>query len=229
MPIELPLIELKPYGHQSGTMATLNKLFSYDWVVFSSVNAVEFTFSKLLEMKLDARAFGAARVCAVGPKTAAELKKYGIVADVTPQKYIAESLVEAMGVTGRVAGSKVLVPRAREAREVVPDELTALGAKVEVLAIYENVRPEPHPLALKVVKAGNIDAVTLASPSAAANYAALLEENGLPITTPCVVIGPATGKKALSLGLNVVGEGVEYTVEGLVAALEGYFGGSTKG
>lgn len=229
MPIELPLIELKPYGHASGTMAALRKIFSFDWVVFSSVNAVDFTFRKLREMELDARVLGASRVCAVGPKTAAELRKWGIFADVMPEKYIAESLVEAMGATGKVAGSSVLVPRAKEAREVVPEELEKLGAKVEVLPIYENVRPEPHPLALKVVQTGNIDAVTLASPSAAANWAALADEQGIARDRfPCVAIGPATGNKARSLGLPVVGEGDEHTVEGMVASLEKYFGSLPK-
>lgn len=224
VPIELPLIELKPYGHQSGTIATLRKLFSYDWIIFSSVNAVEFTFAKLREMGLDARTFGAARVCAVGPKTASELKKWGVYPDVVPEKYIAESLVEAIGGAGDVKGAKVLIPRAREAREVVPEKLGEMGAKVEVLAIYENVRPEPHPLAVKVVESRNIDAVTLASPSAAANYALLLEELKLgKDLAPVVVIGPATGRKAAELGLPVVAEGDEYTVEGMVAALEKYF------
>lgn len=229
MPIELPLIELKPYGHASGTIATLRKIFSFDWVVFSSVNAVEFTFAKLREMGFDARVLGASRVCAVGPKTAAELRKWGIFADVVPEKYIAESLVEAMSATGKVTGSSVLIPRAKEAREIVPDELARLGAKVEVLQIYENVRPEPHPLALKVVQAGHLDAVTLASPSAAANWAALLTEQGIALDkTPCVAIGPATGNKARALGLPVVDEGDEHTVEGLVASLERYFGSQMK-
>lgn len=230
MPIELPLIELKSYGHQSGTMATLRKIFSYDWVVFSSVNAVDFTFRKLREMNLDARVLGASRVCAVGPKTGAELQKWGVWPDVVPEKYIAESLVEALSATGKISGATVLVPRAKEAREVVPDELAALGAKVDVLPIYENVRPEPHPLALKVVRAKNLDAVTLCSPSAAANWAGLLKEEGLPLDlAPCVAIGPATGDKARKLGLPVVGEGDEHTIEGMVAALEKYFGVQSKG
>jgi len=230
MPIELPLIELKPYGHQSGTAAQLKKIFAYDWVVFASVNAVEFTFARLAEMNLDARAFGAARVCAVGPKTAAELSKRGINPDVVPEKYTAEALVEAIKATGDVKGASFLVPRAREAREVVPDELAALGARVEVLAIYENIRPAPHPLALKVLLGGHIDAVTLASPSAATNYAALLKENGLPADyAPCIVIGPATARRAAALGLSVVGEGEEHTVTGLVASLESYFAAASKG
>ena len=223
MPIELPLIELKPYGHKSGTEATLRKIFAYDWVVFSSYNAVKFTFERLEEMGLDSRVFGAARVCAVGPKTAAALEKQGIRPDMIPEKYIAESMVEAFEEVGGLKGAAVLIPRAREAREVVPEGLEKMGARVDILPIYENVMPEPHPLALAVVKGGKIDVVTLASPSAAINYAELLKKEGLPVDmAPCAVIGPATQSKAEELGLPVVAVAEKYTVEGMVLALESY-------
>ncbi len=224
MPIELPLIELKSFGHQSSVDAALKKLFSYEWIIFSSANAVEFTFSRLKELGLDARVVGAARVCAVGPKTAAALESHGIRADVVPEKYIAESLIEALASTGEIKGASVLIPRAKEARELLPEELERLGARVEVVPIYENVRPEPHPLALEVVKKGNIDAVTLASPSAASNYAELLKENDLPAAHfPVVVIGPATKARAEKLGLPVAAMPDEYTIEGMVGSLEDYF------
>ncbi|PLX41435.1 MAG: uroporphyrinogen-III C-methyltransferase [Deltaproteobacteria bacterium] len=223
MPIELPLIELKPYGHKSGTEATLRKIFAYDWVIFSSYNAVKFTFARLEEMGLDSRVFGAARVCAVGPKTAAALEKHGIRPDMVPEKYIAESMVESFETVGGLDGASVLIPRAREAREVVPEGLERMGARVDILPIYENVMPEPHPLALEVVKGGKIDVVTLASPSAAINYAELLKNEGLPVDlAPCAVIGPATQSKAEELGLPVVAVAETYTVEGMVLALEGY-------
>lgn len=224
-PVELPLIELRPYGHRSGVEAQLKKLFAYDWVVFSSVNAVEFTFRRLDELGLDARTFGAARVCAVGPKTAASLARRGIRSDAVPAEYVAEALVEAMRGSGELKGASVLVPRAREAREVVPEELGKSGARVEVLPIYENVRPEAHPeAALEALRAGALDAVTLASSSAARNYEALCREQGIdPARIPCAVIGPATKKVAEALGLPVAATPSEYTIEGLVGALEEYF------
>ncbi|TAL18223.1 uroporphyrinogen-III C-methyltransferase [bacterium] len=225
VPIELPLIELRAFGHRSGIDSTLRRLFAYDWVIFSSTNAVEFTFERLHELKLDARVFGAARVMAIGPKTAECLETFGIRADAVPEKFIAESIVEEFKKMDGLKGMKVIIPRAKEARELVPEELEKMGAKVETVAIYENVRPEPHPLALQVVRQKMIDAVTLASPSAAVNYLQLLEEEKLEKDfAPCIVIGPSTEKKALSLGLPVVGMGEEYTVEGMVAALEKYFG-----
>lgn len=224
MPIELPLIELRAFGHRSGVDATLRKLFSYDWLIFSSVNAVEYTFERLYGLGLDARVMGAARVCAVGPKTAESLQSFGVRADVMPEKYVAEYVVEEFRKFGDLKGISVLIPRAKEARELLPEELEKMGARVETVAIYENYMPEPHPLALQVVRNRKIDAVTLCSPSAAVNYVKLLADEKLPLDfAPCVVIGPSTDKKARELGLPVAGMGEEYTVKGVVAALERHF------
>jgi uroporphyrinogen III methyltransferase/synthase len=224
-PVELPLIELRACGHKSGTEAALRRLFAYDWVVFSSVNAVAFTFGKLAEMGLDARTFGAARVCAVGPKTAEALRDRGIRADVVPGEYVAEALVEALSTAGALKGSSVLIPRAKEAREVVPEELEKRGARVEVLALYENVRPDRYPEeALTALRQGALDCVTLASSSAARNYGALCREQGVdPAGVPCAVIGPATRKTAEAEGLRVAVMPEEYTLEGLVGAMEEFF------
>ena len=223
--VELPLIELRPCGHRSVVESSLRRLFAYDWVVFSSVNAVRFTFGRLREMGLDARAFGAARVCAVGPKTAEALEGFGIRADAIPDEYVAEGLVEAISRQTDLAGASVLIPRAKEAREVVPEELGRRGAKVDVLVIYENVRPEAYPEeALRALEGGALDAVTLASSSAARNYHALCTERGWDVARiPCAVIGPATRKTAESLGLPVVLMPEEYTVEALVSELEKHF------
>ncbi|MBI5016453.1 MAG: uroporphyrinogen-III C-methyltransferase [Deltaproteobacteria bacterium] len=230
LPLELSLIELRPCGHKSGVEASLKKLFAYDWVVFSSVNAVEFTFRRLGEMGLDARCFGAARVCAVGPKTAELLVTKGIRADVVPAQYVAEALVEALKAEGELRGASVLIPRAKDAREVVPEELQKLGARVEVLPIYENVRPETYPAAaLDALRRGELDAVTLASSSAAKSYAALCQEHGIdPKRVACAVIGPATKTTAEDLGLPVAVMPAEYTLEGMVGALEEYFAGGQR-
>ncbi|MEW6490863.1 MAG: uroporphyrinogen-III synthase, partial [Thermodesulfobacteriota bacterium] len=225
VPVELPLIALRPCGHKSAVEAALRRLFAYDWVVFTSVNAVEFTFAKLGELGLDARTFGAARVCAVGPATAGALLARGIRADAVPGEYVGEALVDALAAAGDLKGTSVLLPRAKEAREVVPAELEARGARVEVLAMYENVRPERYPeAALASLRAGALDLVTLASSSAARNYAALCRQEGLdPRRLPCAVIGPATKNTAEAEGLPVASMPSEYTVEGMVQAMEEYF------
>jgi uroporphyrinogen III methyltransferase/synthase len=186
---------------------------------------VEFTFRRLDELGLDARTFGAARVCAVGPKTAEALARRGIRPDAVPSEYVAEALVEALKGHGQLKGASVLLPRAKDARELIPEELGKLGARVDVLPIYENVRPERYPeAALEALRRGELDAVTLASSSAAKNYEALCREQGAdPKRVPCAVIGPATRRTAETLGLPVAAMPSEYTVEGLVEALEEHF------
>lgn len=228
VPVELPLIALRPAGHRSVIEAALRRLFAYDWVIFTSGNAVEFTFQRLEELQLDARSFGAARVCAVGPKTAEALVRRGIRPDVVPERYVAESLVEALLAQARLEGSSVLIPRAKEAREVVPQELEKQGARVDVLPLYENVHPEAVPSdALEALRAGRVAMATFASSSAARNYAELCRERGLdPTRVPCAVIGPATRRTAESLGLPIAVEPTEYTLEGMVAAMEEYFRGA---
>lgn len=229
-PVELPLIELRPCGHASTTDAVFRRLFAYDWIVFSSANAVRFAFRRLEALGLDARAFGAARVCAVGPRTAEALEARGIRPDVVPARYVAESLVEALASQTELKGATVLIPRAREAREVIPAELERLGARVEVVPIYENVRPATHPPeALEALKQGRLDMVTLASSSAARNYAELCREIGAdPDRVPCAVIGPATERTARAHGLPVVVVPERYTLRDLVAAIEGYFRGAGR-
>ena len=225
VPVALPLIELRPCGHKSGVEAALRRVFAFDWVVFASVNAVRFTFAKMADMGLDARTFGAARVCAVGPKTATALASHGIRADVVPERYVAESLVQALTAVAELDGTSVLIPRAKVAREVVPQALQQRGARVEVLPLYENVRPAAYPdEPMEALVAGTLDLVTLASSSAAKNYAVLCAERGIdPTAVPCAVIGPATRATAEKHGLPVVVEAEEYTVEGLLDAVDGYF------
>ena len=227
IPVTLPLIELRPCGHASGVESVLRRVFAFDWVVFTSVNAVHFTFKKMGEMGLDARTFGAARVCAVGPKTAAELAARGIRADVVPDEYVAEALVQALTAVAELKGTSVLIPRAKVAREVVPRALESRGARVEVLPLYENMRPAVYPEeALVALAAGNLDLVTLASSSAARNYAALCAERNIdPTAVPCAVIGPVTRATAEEHGLPVAVEAAEYTLEGLLDAAEEYFKG----
>ncbi len=231
VPVELPLIELRPYGHTSGVEAALRKLFAYDWVIFSSVNAVRFTFERLDALGLDARAFGAARVCAVGPKTAEALERRGIRPDVVPARYVAEALVEALASRAELRGATVLIPRAREAREVVPAELERMGARVEVLPIYENVRPALHPPeGLEALRDASLDMVTLASSSAARNYVEVCREVGAdPARVPCAVIGPATRRTAEALGLPVAVMPERYTLRDLVDAVETYFAARKEG
>jgi uroporphyrinogen III methyltransferase/synthase len=166
-------------------------------------------FEALDRAGLDARALAGATVAAIGPGTAAELRKGGIRADVVPPRSVAESLVEALADVP-VEGRRVLVARASEARDVVPDALSQRGAQVDVLPLYDTVaEPLEQPL-------GDADYVTFTSSSTVRFF---LENAAIPNGARVVSIGPVTSETARSLGLEVHVEAERHDVDGLVEAL----------
>jgi uroporphyrinogen III methyltransferase/synthase len=179
----------------------------YDWVAFTSANAVE-RFCVHLH---DARAFAGARVAAIGPGTAAALRRFGVVADLVPERYVAESVAEAFP----FGSGRVLLPRAAVARDVLPESLRAKGWRVDVVEAYRTETVEPSPAA--AAEAGKADAITFTSSSTVTNY---LRSFGLDAVPPVVAcIGPVTAATAEDAGLHVDTVAEEHTIDGLVQAL----------
>jgi uroporphyrinogen III methyltransferase/synthase len=201
-PVELPTIEIAdgaPLADLAGRLAT------YDWVVFTSVNAVDRLFRELQ----DARAFGPARVAAVGPGTAAALADRGIVADLQPPSAVAESLVQAFP----AGPGTVLLPQAADARPVVAEGVRAKGWDVDVVVAYRTVPAVPSPDALAA--AAKADAIAFTSSSTVTSWLAL--DAPLPPIVAC--IGPVTAATAAEHGVPVTIVAAEHTVDGLVVAL----------
>lgn len=223
---ECPTIAIEPPGEWGELDAAVAELSSFDWVVFSSANAVRFFFMRLAALGFDSRAFGRAKVCAVGPRTAEELIPHGIRADLIPPDYKGEGVVTAFTSLG-VAGASVLFPRGDKAREVVPAGLTRLGARVVSPVTYRNVRPETIPDPVKEsFERGEVDCVTFTSSSTVENLAALLGENrliGLLERVTVASIGPITSATCRELGLRVAVEPESFTVPALVEAVERHF------
>lgn len=225
-PIELPAIEIEPAADEAATEAALGGLRAgvYGWVVFTSANAVQLFFGLMRERGLDARAFAGAKAAAIGPATADALAERGIVADAVPEEYIAEGVVEALRPLLR-SGDRVLVPRAEGARPALIEGLSALGAKVDEVALYRAAVPKEAPAeALALLRDGGIDVVTFTSSSTVRNLAALLDGDVECLREAMVAcIGPITADTARELGLRVDVVASEHTVPGLVAALrEGF-------
>jgi len=173
--------------------------------VFTSANAVDRTFA----LVRDARAFGAARVAVVGPATADALARHGVVADLVPERFVAEGLLDVWPAgTGRV-----LLPRAAVARDVLPDGLRARGWDVEVVDAYRTV--PAHPSQKERAAAAGADAVMFSSSSTVTNFMAI----GIPVPPVVACIGPVTARAAEAAGLRVDLVADESTVESLVAAL----------
>jgi len=225
-PIELPALELVPRDDPRRLGRALGALARgrYQWVVFTSANGVDIFFQRLKEAGRDARAFVGARICAIGPGTAAALAARGLQADLVPQEFVAESVAEALA-RQKVARSRILLPRAEGARRELVRGLRALGARADELPLYVAAPPgAPEPEALRRLRAGEVDVVTFASSSAVHNLVKLLGSDTAPLKGPLIAcIGPVTARTAREAGLAVGVEAKEHTIPGLVAALEDHF------
>ncbi len=219
---EFPTIEIAPLPDDAPVRAAAEKLADNDWVVFTSVNGVWRFFDVLDDMGLDARAFGAAKVAAIGPATAAALCERGIRADFVPEKYVAEDVVDGLLARG-VKGAKVLIPRARQAREVLPEKLTEAGAEVVVLPVYETRLADADPAEiLEALEKGGIQVVTFTSSSTVENFFAKIAPEAFApykdqVKLAC--IGPVTAKTLERYGFTPDVMAGEYTIPGLIDAV----------
>ncbi|HSQ21235.1 MAG TPA: uroporphyrinogen-III synthase [Coriobacteriia bacterium] len=200
----------------------IRRLDVYSWAVFTSANAVERFFTRMACVDKDARALHGLRVAAVGPATAEALGAQGIRPDFVPDEYVGEGLLEGLCIRGVGEGTRVLIPRALEAREVLPEELVARGARVDVVPVYRTVPGAGDPEVLARLAAGEADAVTFTSSSTVREFARLTAGIDLGgVVVAC--IGPVTAATARELGMDVAVEPSEYTVPALVEALGTHF------
>jgi uroporphyrinogen III methyltransferase/synthase len=215
--VELPAIRIEARLDGPEVRQTAAAITEYSLVCLTSPNGVRLLFEALAGAGLDARALAGATVAAIGPGTARALAARGIVADVVPERFVAEALVEALSEV-EVDGRRVLVARAAEARDVLPDALRERGAEVDVVALYETVREEPDAAAVEAAQAA--DYVTFTSSSTVTNLTEALGER-FPAAARVVSIGPVTSDAARAAGLSVDVEAERHDVEGLLAALLG--------
>jgi len=213
--IELPAIRISPRIDSDGVRDAVGAIHSYALVCLTSPNGVRLLFEALRATGRDARALASATVAAIGPGTAAALAEQGVVADLVPERSIAEALVDALE-GFEVAGRPVLIARAAEARDLLPDALRSRGAKVDVVALYETVAEEPDPEAIE--RAKTADYVTFTSSSTVRNFVAAVGES-FPTGARVASIGPVTSEAAGEAGLRVDVEAERHDPEGLVEAL----------
>ena len=243
--VEFPTIQTIPRDNDE-VRAAADSLASYDWVVFTSANGVTSFFDALKAQGRDARAFGSARVCAIGPATAEALMQRGIVADALPERFVAESVAQTLIERGVGEGSSVLLLRAAVARDTLIDMLRAKGARVDVVAVYDTVMPQADEQAgqvLQLLRDGALDAVTFTSSSTVRNFCSLVRKAlgaqaadgaqaaseglaALMADVACLSIGPVTTSTLAKEGLAATVEAQSYTVPGLVQATVEYFGGA---
>jgi uroporphyrinogen III methyltransferase/synthase len=213
--IELPAIRIVPRIDSNEVREAVASLHAYALVCLTSPNGVRLLFEAMEAQGRDARALANATVAAIGPGTAAALRERGVIADVVPERFVAEALVEALAGVD-IGGKPALVARAAEARDVIPDALRDRGAEVDVVALYETVAEEPDPDALEAAQ--EADYVTFTSSSTVRNLLAATGER-FPSRARVVSIGPVTSETAREAGLTVDVEAERHDPEGLVEAL----------
>ena len=220
--LEIPVIEIRPPASYVALDATLANIEAYDWLILTSVNGVHALFSRMETLGLGSESLLHLNIAAIGPATEEAIEVHGLPVDVVPEKYVAESVVEAM--REQVSGKRVLLVRAKVARDVIPEELRKAGARVHVVEAYETVVPEESRARLRkaLESSERPTVITFTSSSTARNFVALMDSKdatqslrGISLAS----IGPVTSATLRELGLRVDVEAAEYTILGLVQAL----------
>lgn len=226
--IEIPFIEIRKPSSYKPLDTALRNLPDYDWLILTSVNGVEALFARMGKLELDQGSLDRLKVAAIGPATRKAIEAQGVRVHVTPKEYVAESVVSALH--RRVNGKRVLLVRAKVARDVIPRELRKAGASVDVVEAYETVAPKPSQKRLRTLldSRSRPHAITFTSSSTVKNFVGLLglrgarsalQKRGVPHRVHSASIGPVTSATLREFGLPVDIEAREFTVPGLIAAI----------
>ncbi len=223
--IELPTIEIIPPASWKGLDRGIDQITSYDWLIFTSANGVNFFWQRWRERNKD-RFPPSLRICAIGPATAYQLLEKGIKVDTTPKEFVAEAILKEFE-KSTLKGKKILLARAKEARDILPQGLRKMGAQVDVVETYRTVKPKGGSKTLKqLLMKGKVDAITFTSSSTVNHFAELLKKEDLQnllsgMTIAC--IGPITARTAKNWKMRVQIQPKEYTIPALTQAIVQYF------
>jgi uroporphyrinogen III methyltransferase/synthase len=224
--IHFPTIKIVPPETWDSLDEALGRLAAYTWIVFTSANGVRFFFQRLREQGQDVRELKNIRIATIGPATADILAGMGIQVDLVPEEYISEGVVKAF--QGRdIRGARILLPRAEQARDVIPTGLEKMGARVDVVTVYRTVSSGRRSEEFDgLVKEGKVDVLTFTSPSTVINFLEIMgRDYTLPPRVKIAAIGPVTAAAVKKAGLAVDIMQETYTIPGLVAGLKDFFAG----
>ena len=224
--LEIPFIEIRRPRSFKALDSALRNLDRYDWLILTSVNGVEALWRRLAKLGLTRTTVKHLRIAAIGPATKKAIEQHGAKVDVVPKEYVAESVVRSL--QNKVKGKRVLLVRAKVARDVIPRELRNAGAQVDVVEAYETIVPRASPARLRTTLASPRrcpHVVTFTSSSTVRNFVALLGPRRVGTIPPAfegirfASIGPVTSSTLRDLGLRVDIQAREFTIPGLVKAI----------
>ncbi|MCP4672211.1 MAG: uroporphyrinogen-III synthase, partial [Desulfobacula sp.] len=228
--IEIPTIKIAPPEDIKPLKESIRNINNYDWLVFTSVNGVKFFFDVLFDMGKDVRILGHLKFACIGPVTKERLQDYGIISDILPETYRAESVIDAF-TSFEIKNKKILLPRAKKARSILPEELTKMGADVDEITAYETLLDiQEKEKLVTLLENHKIDAITFTSSSTVSNFMSLLDSQNTEKLLKNIVtasIGPITTKTGETFNIKPDIEAKEYTIQGLVDALLAYYGNKT--
>lgn len=220
-PISMPMVQINPIEDWSKVDKAIDRLETYDWLVFTSVNGVDAFLGRLWDRGGDIRRLAGTRVAAIGPATADRISDYRLRTDLLPSDYCAEGLVAALGPT--VKGANILWAGADRGRDVLIDGLLNAGATVNKIVTYHSSDVDSlSSVALDVIRRGEMDWIALSSPSIARALARLLPDEARPFLgskTRLASISPITTAAAREAGLPISAEAITYTWPGLIEAI----------
>ena len=220
--IEIPFIEIRNPSTFQPLDNALENLKTYDWLILTSANGVEAMWNRLRRLRVARNKLKHLQIAAIGPATKKAIVKHGLKVKMVPEEYVAESVVK--GLRDKVNGKRVLLVRAKVARDVIPDELRNAGALVDVVEAYETVVPERSRVRLRALMKDakrRPHVVTFTSSSTARNFAELLGTTRARALkdVQCASIGPVTSATLRELNFPVALEAREFTMGGLIRAI----------
>ncbi len=224
--IDFPTIEIVPPSSWKGMDRAIAQLKSYDWVIFTSANGVNFFYQRLKERGKNRRSLSGLKICAIGPATAEQLKKKGAQVDYIPKEFVAESILRGFKRMG-IEGKQILLARAKKARDVLPKGLRRMGARIDVVEVYRTVKPKGGVMRLKrLLEKKEVDVITFTSSSTVSHFIDLLKKEALKNLLKGVAIaciGPITARTVREAGLKVHIQPEEYAIPALTHAIADYF------
>ena len=220
--LELPTIRIEPPTDLREFGELVQDAHTYDWIVFSSPNGVDAFFEMFFKLYDDAREIGGAKIAAIGPVTAQRVRDFHLHVDLQPEEFVAEGVVRQFQKQGGVENLRILIARAEKARNVLPRELSKLGAIVDEVLAYRTV-PETRDVtgARRRFLEEGADLITFTSSSTVENFLAL--DLPWPKGMRVASIGPITSKTATDHGLEIDIEARRHNIEGLVEAIRAFF------
>ena len=228
--VEAPMIRIVPPDDPGPLLRAASDPGVFDWIVFTSANAVDGFMTALLDGERDLRALKGPKLCTVGTGTAEKLARYGIKVDLVPEEFRAEAVASALAREGPLDGLHVLLPRSDIGRDVVADQLRSEGAVVTDVVAYrtiiEDSPRDDDPDIYGMLLEGRIDVVTFTSASAVRNFVKVYgtdQAADLLRNTVVAALGPVTGEAAAQLGIAVTVQPATYTIAGLVDAIVAHF------